>query len=214
MEKKIDSVLLASGGLDSTTLAYWLMEKGVFFYPVFINYGQHCAENELDTLMNVLPAEYKDKVEILNISNIYKESNSRLIKEANLWEDQVSHEDFYLPYRNLLFLTVGSAYAQSRGCSYLYSAFINSNHAQEIDCSTEFFDKLSIILAEYGTVHIEMPFRNLSKYEVAKIGISLQAPIGKTFSCHASSTVPCGACPNCVDRLDALQMLDEEGSEA
>lgn len=210
MKEQTDSILLASGGLDSTTLAYWLIKKNISFVPVFINYGQHCATTELDTLKKVLPENFVEKIEILDVSSIYKGSRSLLIAEANLWEDKVSYEDFYLPYRNLLFMTIGSAYAQSRGYTHLYSAFINSNHAKEIDCSAEFFDKLSIILDEYGTVHVEMPFRNMSKYEVAKIGISLQAPIGKTFSCQASSNIPCGACPNCVDRLDALQMLDQE----
>ena len=48
-----------------------------------------------------------------------------------------------------------------------------------------------------------------SKFEVAKLGIELGAPIGKTFSCQASPDVPCGACPNCVDRLGALKRLSE-----
>jgi 7-cyano-7-deazaguanine synthase len=55
-----------------------------------------------------------------------------------------------------------------------------------------------------------MPFRNYSKYDVAKLGIDLNAPIGMTFSCQASSSIPCGACPNCVDRLDALKKIEQE----
>lgn len=55
-----------------------------------------------------------------------------------------------------------------------------------------------------------MPFRNFSKYEVAKLGIELQAPVGATFSCQASPDIPCGACPNCVDRLKALRELSLE----
>src|SRR5690606_8791711 len=66
-------------------------------------------------------------------------------------------------------------------------------------CSSDL--NLENLLSEYGSVKIEMPFRNLSKFEVAKLGVELGAPIGKTFSCQASPTVPCGACPNCVDRL-------------
>ena len=93
-----------------------------------------------------------------------------------------------------------------------YSAFINSNHAKEIDCSSEFFNKLEGLLSEYGSVKIEMPFRDMTKYEVAKLGIELKAPIGRTFSCQASPDIPCGACPNCVDRLDALKMIEQEAS--
>jgi len=207
----IDSVLLASGGLDSTTLAYWLRNKGIQFIPVFIDYGQHCAKTELSTLLRVLPSEYSNQLQVINISDVYKGSNSCLIQEANLWEDKVKYQDMYLPYRSLLLLTIGAAFAQARGYSLLYSAFINSNHAQEIDCSAEFFDKLTKMLVGYGTIELKMPFRNMSKYEVAKIGISLKAPIGYTFSCQASSMIPCGACPNCVDRLEALKLLRTHG---
>jgi len=207
---KVNSVLLASGGLDSTTLAYWLYDNNIHFCPVFIDYGQHCAKTELETLLELLPPGYASKVEIINVSDVYKGSKSRLIEEANLWEDEISYKDMYLPYRSLLLLTVGAAFAQSRGYSFLYSAFINSNHAQEIDCSTEFFDKLTGMLVGYGGVELKMPFRNKSKYEVAKIGISLGASIGYTFSCQASSKIPCGACPNCVDRLEALRLLSKE----
>jgi 7-cyano-7-deazaguanine synthase len=177
---------------------------------VFIDYGQHCAKTELETLLDVLPQDYVSQVEIINVSDVYRGSKSRLIDEADLWKDEVTYKDMYLPYRSLLLLTVGAAFAQSRGYSFLYSAFINSNHAQEIDCSTEFFDKLAGMLIGYGGVELRMPFRNISKYDVAKIGISLGVPIGYTFSCQASSTIPCGACPNCVDRLEALRLLSAE----
>jgi len=206
----VDSVLLASGGLDSTTLSYWLRARNIDFTPLFIDYGQHCAKTELSTLRQVLPPGYASRLEVVTVADVYRGCKSRLIDEADLWKDMVTHEDLYLPYRNLLLLTVGAAFAQARGCSVVYSAFINSNHAQEIDCTAEFFNRLAVLLTDYGTVQIKMPFRDLSKYEVAKIGISSGAPIGRTFSCQASSEVPCGACPNCVDRLEALQLLSQE----
>jgi 7-cyano-7-deazaguanine synthase len=73
-----------------------------------------------------------------------------------------------------------------------------------------FFDQLSLLLRDVGSVRIEMPFRLMSKLEVAKLGIALKAPIAHTFSCQVSADVPCGACPNCVDRLDALRELCSE----
>lgn len=207
MTKRPNAVLLASGGLDSTTLAYWLRSKDTSYIPLFVDYGQHCAQTEIETLRSVLPADDASELDIIHIADIYKWSTSRLIKPANLWTDEVDHSDLYVPYRNLLLLTVGSAYAQSRGASVLYSAFINSNHAIEIDCSAAFFENLSALLASYGSVKVEMPFRNMSKREVCELGSLLQVPIGKTFSCQASPDFPCGACPNCVDRLDALERL-------
>jgi 7-cyano-7-deazaguanine synthase len=127
-----------------------------------------------------------------------------------LWNEEVKAEDLYIPYRNVLLLTIGASFARTIGMNRVYSAFINSNHAKEIDCSSTFFDSLDILLQDYGAIKIIMPFRNYSKYDVAKLGIDLNAPIGMTFSCQASSSIPCGACPNCVDRLDALKKIEQE----
>lgn len=201
---------MASGGLDSTTMAYWLINQEIEFIPLFINYGQHCAETEYETLKKVLPPSYIDKIEVIDIRSIYKHSKSKFINPANLWEEEIVADDLYIPYRNVLLLTIGATFAQTLGLSNLYSAFINSNHAKEIDCSNEFFEKMESMLSDYGSVKINMPFRYYSKYDVAKIGIELGASIGNTFSCQASPLVPCGACPNCVDRLDALRRIEEE----
>jgi 7-cyano-7-deazaguanine synthase len=208
--KEKDGILLASGGLDSTTMAYWLQSQGVDFVPLFINYGQHCAETEFKTLKKVLPPSYADKIETVDVQSIYKKSSSKFIKPADLWVDEITAEDLYIPYRNVLLLTIGATFAQTVNLSNVYSAFINSNHAKEIDCSNEFFEKMEGMLIDYGSVKINMPFRYYTKYEVAKIGIKLGASIGHTFSCQASPIVPCGACPNCVDRLAALRQLEQE----
>ncbi|MDQ8747732.1 7-cyano-7-deazaguanine synthase [Elizabethkingia miricola] len=202
-------IILASGGLDSTTLCYLFLKEKIEFIPLIINYGQHCFETELDRLKNVLPSQYVDKIEIVDISEVYKYSTSKFIQPVNLWEEKISADDLYIPYRNVLILTVAASFARTLELNYVYSAFINSNHAKEIDCSNNFFNNLENLLSEYGSVKIEMPFRNFSKFDVAKLGIELGAPIGSTFSCQASPVIPCGACPNCVDRLEALKKIVE-----
>ena len=202
------AILLASGGLDSTTLAYWLRVQGIRFIPVFIDYGQHCAATERDRIAEVLPESTFGPLASLNIADVYRGSKSRLISQADLWTESITGDDLYLPYRNLLLLATGAAFAQSNGYSEVYAAFINSNHAKEIDCSVEFFARLSEMLIDYGSVTVRMPFRDFPKRKVAEIGLSLNAPIASTFSCQAASAVPCGACPNCRDRLEALEGLD------
>lgn len=74
----------------------------------------------------------------------------------------------------------------------------------------DFFSKLEMLLEEYGSVKINMPFRFMSKTDVAKLGVALNAPISLTYSCQVSSKNPCGVCPNCVDRIQALNNLLEK----
>lgn len=210
MKRVFDCLLLASGGMDSTVLAYKLAREKKNVVVLFIDYGQHCKKTEYQTLLRVLPTEYIEDVRVIKIGDVYRESNSRMIVEANLWEDSVVAENMYLPYRNILFLSLASAYAQSMGIKDVYTAFINSNHAKEIDCSMEFFTKLESLLFEYGSTRINMPFREMTKTDVAKLGLELKAPIEKTYSCQVNAEMPCGACPNCVDRINALNNIFEE----
>ena len=76
------ALLLCSGGLDSTTVGYWLVEKRISFQPVFFDYGQHCVEKEWETVKKVLPfSDLVSPVLRVDISPIYQHSTSRLIAE-------------------------------------------------------------------------------------------------------------------------------------
>ena len=84
-----DGILLASGGLDSTVLAYELERRKKNIILLFIKYGQHCHEIELSSLKKLAPKRFLDNIVVINIGDIYKESNSRMIKEADLWNDKI-----------------------------------------------------------------------------------------------------------------------------
>jgi 7-cyano-7-deazaguanine synthase len=78
-------LLLASGGLDSTTVAYWLRQNGVVVAPVFFDYGQHCVQKEWSTLLDVLPKDGVKSPQKFDISDVFHGSRSRLVLEADLW---------------------------------------------------------------------------------------------------------------------------------
>jgi 7-cyano-7-deazaguanine synthase len=128
-----------------------------------------------------------------------------MIVEADLWTEAVVDDDLYIPYRTMLFFASAAARAQTVGILDVYSGFINSNHAKEIDCSTKFMNGLDELAAGVGAVRFHAPFGTCSKSDVVREAIKLGVPIGRTFSCQASSAFPCGACPNCVERLNALK---------
>lgn len=119
-----------------------------------------------------------------------------------------------MPYRSLLFLSIAAAYAQAREIKTVFSGYIDTDHVQEIDCSMKFFNSLGDILSDYGTIELKMPFKSMTKFNVIKKGIGLNVPIGLTYSCQVNSDVPCGACPNCTDRLEAFQQLYSEYKKA
>jgi 7-cyano-7-deazaguanine synthase len=194
---------MSSGGLDSTTVAYQLHSAGVSVHPVFFDYGQHCVEMEWARVNEVLPPSMMRPERIL-FSDVFKGSGSRLIKEADLWHEVIADDDLYLPYRTLLFFSMAAARAQTLGLLEVYTGFINSNHAKEIDCTADFLNKLDGLSQDVGPVRFVSPFRNSSKGDVVRRALELGVPIGRTYSCQAAGAFPCGACPNCVERQKGL----------
>jgi 7-cyano-7-deazaguanine synthase len=208
-----DSVMvLASGGLDSTTVCYSLVHDGIQIHPIFFDYGQHCVETEWSLLQEVLPP-CAAPPERIDLSQLFQGSRSRLIREADLWREHVKDDDLYIPYRTLLFYSAAAARAQTRGFGVVYTGFINSNHAKEIDCTAEFMNKLDGLTDAIGPVRFVSPFRYSSKTDVLREALRLGVPVGRTFSCQAASKLPCGACPNCVERLRALRAVQGEGEQ-
>jgi len=205
----MSALLLCSGGLDSTTVGYWLVEKRISFQPIFFDYGQHCVEKEWETLQKVLPiSDLMSPILRVDISSIYQHSTSRLIAEPDLWKEHVEDDELYIPYRTLLFFSVGACIAQTRGFDTVYSGFINSNRAKEIDCSATFLNGLDSLSRNLGPIRFELPFRDWSKADVVRHASELKVPIGKTYSCQLFSDTPCGACPNCVERLAAIESVN------
>ena len=200
---KQKALLMASGGLDSTTVAYELDAQQISVQPIFFDYGQHCVEMEWARVNEVLPSSMM-RPERVKFSDVFLGSHSRMIREANLWKDDVEDADLYLPYRTLVFFALAAARAQTLGLTAVHTGFINSNHAKEIDCSSEFLNKLDSLSEGVGPVRFVSMFRNNSKVEVAERAKVLGVPIGRTYSCQAASSFPCGACSNCVERQFAL----------
>lgn len=196
-------LLLASGGLDSTTVAYQLHAEDVGVQPVFFDYGQHCVEMEWARVNEVLPPSMT-RPERVDVSDVFRGSKSRLIQEPNLWQEAVADDDLYVPYRTLVFFSLAAARAQTLGLAEVYTGFINSNHAKEIDCTADFMNKLDGLAQDIGAVRFISPFRYSSKADVVRSALQLGVPIGRTYSCQAASSFPCGACPNCVERQKAL----------
>src|ERR1700759_3936671 len=69
-------------------------------------------------------------------------------------------------------------------------AFINSNHAKELDCSATFLNNLDSLSRNLGPIRFELPFRNWSKADVVRRASELNVPIGRTYSCQLFTEPP------------------------
>jgi len=195
---------MVSGGLDSTVLAWWLTASRVDHRVLFIDYGQHGAATELATARRVLPRSDAAQILRVDVSAVFAGSSSALIDAPDLWAGAFDRSEMHLEYRNLALLAVAATVAERNGCRSVAPAFIMSNLATTGDTSSAFLEAVATAVELGGATTVVYPFLHLSKAEVIDLGLDLGAPVGETFSCQLAPEVPCGACPNCVDRLEAL----------
>jgi 7-cyano-7-deazaguanine synthase len=193
-------VTLVSGGLDSTLMSLMVKEEKVEQFPLFIDYGQICKDQELKACINNFKKWNLPAPVIANIDGYGKLISSGLTdirKNVN--------EDAFLPGRNLLFLLVGSAYAYQNNCSAVAIALLSEKNCIFPD-QTRVFANLAqelISLALGQDIKVITPLIKLSKSEV--IQIASKKGISNTYSCHLGTEKPCGKCVSCLERINAVK---------
>lgn len=205
------ALVLLSGGVDSTTLAHYVKKilNRELFAISFI-YGQrHSKELEFAkyqaNLLNVI--EHK----IIDISFLKELKSSALINknlDIPTW-DQAQKEMpiTYVPFRNLIFLSIALSYAEDNGIDEVYYAAQRQDYVGYWDCREEFVQNLNklIELNPKTKIKVLAPFINLRKSEIIKIGLELGIEYNKTWSCYKGEEKPCGICPSCTDRKRAFE---------
>ena len=213
------ALVLSSGGVDSTTaLALAVIRYGKDnVIALSVSYGQK-HDKEIQAAKAV-SAFYGVEQLFLDLSKIFQYSNCSLLQQST---EEIPEESYakqientegekpvstYVPFRNGLFLSSAASIALSKDCSViLYGAHADDSAGFAYpDCSPMFNDAMNQAIFE-GSGHqlkVEAPFVNMTKAEVVKMGLELNAPYELTWSCYEGKDVPCGKCGTCIDRASS-----------
>lgn len=206
------AVVLLSGGIDSTTLAYHLKYHNRDLLPICINYGQrHKKEIQAaEAIANSL----ERKLEVIDLS-----SSANIFAGSALTSDIKVPEGYYtdknmaitvVPNRNMVFISLAVAYALSHGADTVAYAAHSGDHAIYPDCRPEFADYMidAVSTATDREVTLSVPFLYLTKADIVKIGLNKNYPVPYelTWSCYNGREKHCGKCGTCVERLEAFKL--------
>lgn len=189
---EVSIVTLVSGGLDSSLMAYLAQDEGVAQYPLLVNYGQRCFDQELSACENVL-----GKLDLLPIQVMDLRGFGAVISSSLTKPNLRIYEDAFLPGRNLLFLLAGASYAYETSSSGVAIGLLSEDYHLFPDQTTDFVlsAEQTIEKAIGRSVKIITPLIELSKREVLKLA-ELKG-ITATYSCHMGTSEPCGECISC-----------------
>ncbi|MCA0992345.1 7-cyano-7-deazaguanine synthase QueC [Pseudalkalibacillus hwajinpoensis] len=212
MSKK--AVIVLSGGLDSTTCMGMAKEQGYELYPITFHYGQK-HNREVEQAKKVANYYNAPDHRIVNISFLNQIGGSALTDDSidvptDMDEDEIPVT--YVPARNMIFLSLASAYAEVIGAEAIYIGVSAVDYSGYPDCRPEFIESMNETVnlatkagATGSEMKIETPLINLTKADTVSEGLRLNVPYELTTSCYNGEEEACGECDSCRLRLKGFE---------
>lgn len=201
-----------SGGMDSATLIPYLQLPSMGYEidgAVGFTYGSKHNKYELEAARK-LADHYKIRFDLIDLTGIASHLESNLLKKGGeIPEGHYEAESMsktVVPGRNMIFLSILSGIAWSRGVENIAIGIHSGDHAIYPDCRPEFTSYMRQAIRE-GTdkkIHLITPFLQKNKKLILEIGIPIGTPYNLTRTCYKDQPVACGKCGSCQERLAAF----------
>lgn len=209
------TVIIYSGGLDSTVLLYKLRAEGHELHSLTIDYGQrhHCEISYATNICKILGIE--NRVADLSSIRPLLAGSSLTSMDIEVPEGHYTEESMkstIVPNRNMILLSIATGYALSIGALNLAYAAHQGDFAVYPDCRNEFAEALAkaIHLADWNKVDLIRPFVDNTKADIVRCGTGMNVPFELTWSCYKGGSNHCGRCGTCIERREAFDLANVE----
>jgi 7-cyano-7-deazaguanine synthase len=210
------AVVILSGGLDSSTCMGLAQAEGRSIYPITFDYGQrHVIELEA---ARAVSEHYGvlDRLKVVQLAFLSDIGGSALTDHSiDVPQDALQTDSIpitYVPGRNLLFLAMAGAYAETIGAQELWIGVNALDYSGYPDCRPAFIEQMEQVLAtalkagvDGQPIQICAPLIHWSKSEIIRNGSIIGVPYELTTSCYVGGELPCGSCDSCLLRLKGFE---------
>ena len=202
------SLVILSGGQDSTTCLYWALARfgRDRVTTLTFDYGQR-HRLELDCATQVAASTGVAHT-VLPIDTFAALGGSALTDRGIAVQPEPDPKtqlpNTFVPGRNLIFITFAAAYAYSHGIQHLVAGMAQTDYSGYPDCRQDTLDALMqairLGMAFDFTLHTPLMFK--SKKETVELARELGAlaALAYTHTCYNDRQPPCGECPACILR--------------
>jgi 7-cyano-7-deazaguanine synthase len=203
------TILILSGGLDSTVLLHHLRAAGDDVQALSFNYGQrHSRELEHASRICATTRTPHRLVDLQGLAPLFAGSGlvdqSVAIPHGEYDEDNMHVT--VVPNRNMIMLSVAVAWAITQRAVAVAFAAHHGYHTLYPDCRPEFVEALAraVHMADWHQVDLIAPFANWTKADIVRRGAELGVAFERTWSCYEGGEAHCGRCGTCVERREAF----------
>lgn len=208
-----DSILIYSGGLDSTTLLYEYKERVAI--AVSFDYGSKHNTKEIACAEQIC-RELGIRHIVINLAFIRDWFHSSLLQgNEAIPEGQYAESNMHstvVPFRNGIMLSVAAGLAEDNGLKYIMMANHGGDHTLYPDCRPEFVEGMNsaVKAGTWNGVELVAPYTHLTKADIARRSKELGIDYSKTWSCYKGGEHHCGVCGTCLERKEALRLAGIE----
>lgn len=205
------AVVPISGGMDSTVLLHLAASRYDRIITVNYDYGQKHRDKELncasfqiesvdmpiDSLHIKLPF-FRDICQVSSLLN----NKIAVAKAKDVMGDPQTVN--YVPYRNLMLLSISLAIAENYGASTVFHGAAQADSVAGFwDGSEEFLEQINKVSAlnRRNKITVQAPLIDKSKEEIIKLGIKLGVDFSQTWTCYEGEEQACGECTACSLRI-------------
>lgn len=197
------SIVILSGGLDSSTCLYIAREAGGEIYPISFRYGQrHVREVEQARLIAEAAKVKELRVVDLPTPRSALTGAGEVPTGRNLEQMAEVIPVTEVAFRNQLFITLALQYAHEIGAERVFIGITAIDYSGYPDCRPEFLDSINaLIKTQEKNIEVVAPLLHLYKAEIIDWGSELKVPYKLTTSCYKGGEKACGECDSCLLRL-------------
>lgn len=209
MQRK--TVVLYSGGLDSSTCMAMAKADGFDIYAISFSYGQRHNHELMIAGQN---AKKLGATEHLVVEfDLRLMGGSALTAAIDVPKEGVGQDIpvTYVPARNTIFLSFALGWAEVLGASDIFIGVNALDYSGYPDCRPEYieaYERMANLATKAGVVgtskfKIHAPLIGMSKADIIRCGVKLGVDYAMTHSCYdpTAEGFSCGKCDSCRLRL-------------
>jgi 7-cyano-7-deazaguanine synthase len=201
--------------MDSCVTAAIAREENTEVAFLHVSYGQRTEARERRAFVDLADSFKIKKRLAVSIESLKAIGGSSLTDEgipvssADLTSPEIPTS--YVPFRNAHMLAIATSWAETIRARRIYIGAVAEDSSGYPDCRPEFYYAFQGAI-DAGTkpdtrIEIVTPVIEMSKADIVRRGLELDAPLELTWSCYGAEDLACGQCDSCALRLRAFHQV-------
>jgi len=206
------TLVVCSGGLDSSVVAWQHHQVGHQVNLLHFRYGCRAETKEVEAVYNMASAVGGRVIELP--TNFFEQHAQSVLTDAqgviSGGEAGAEFANEWVPARNTVMLALALAYAEANDYDCIALGSNQEESGAFPDNEQEFVNKWRELapyaLKAYKHVTFSDPLAGLMKHDIVEFGHKLNMPFELTWSCYHGEEIHCGDCGPCSMRRKAFEM--------